>query len=428
MADSKHSSLWMIAIIALLGAMAYVALRPPAAPAAPAAPISAGGPINPAAAAEIVSQGPLGPFTESAASAALLPATPADWSMEGQNPGRTRFTPAALTLPLTHLRALSMDADRETGSPPVVARGLLLAETKDKLRAFDMRNGRERWTYDQSGSYISPAVSGNLVYFRAEANNKGQVVALDLANGKPVWQFTPKRISSADNGFFGGHISSPVIVDGTVYIGAGKEVYALNAGTGELRWEFAAQNLVTSSATVAGGRVYISDFDYFYAIDQASGKLLWSYPAKSAISFSAVATEHTVLITSGEAVVALDGASGRKLWESSYEGQKLIPAGVSGELALVKSTETLYALRLGDGGEVWRFNDINFISLPAVAGGQVFVVSGSSANTAVEALDSATGKSVWKQPVRSLASTAPVIAGGAIYVRMEDGRVLGLWR
>jgi hypothetical protein len=29
--------------------------------------------------------------------------------------------------------------------------------------------------------------------------------------------------------------------------------------------------------------------------------------------------------------------------------------------------------------------------------------------------------------VPALASTAPVIAGGAVYVRMGDGRVLGLW-
>jgi outer membrane protein assembly factor BamB len=82
---------------------------------------------------------------------------------------------------------------------------------------------------------------------------------------------------------------------------------------------------------------------------------------------------------------------------------------------------------LTDGRETWRFSETNFVSLPAVAGGQVFVISGVGADTAVLALDGASGKSVWKQPVRSLASTAPVIAGGAIYVRMEDGRVLGMW-
>ncbi|HWQ11520.1 MAG TPA: PQQ-binding-like beta-propeller repeat protein [Roseiflexaceae bacterium] len=425
MSDTKHRSLWMVSIIALLGALAYVALRPPTN--VPAAPAAAPGPISPAAPALAVEHGPLGPFAADVAPAALAPASPGDWAMEGQNPGRTRATASSLPLPLTRQRAVMMPADREAGSPPVVARGLLLVETKSHLRAFDMRTGRERWAFTHPGSYISPAVAGDYAYIRAESDNKGQLIALDLQTGMPAWRFTPRRLSSAENGFFGGHLGAPLVVGGTLFVGAGKELYALDAATGATRWEFAAQDYITSSATAAAGRVYISDFDYIYAIDQGSGALLWSYPAQSAISFSPVATEQSVLVTSGSAVVALDGASGRRLWELNVPGEKLIPAGAAGGLAFVKSTETLYAVGLADGREAWRFRETNFVSLPALAGTQVFVVSGVGADSAVQALDSATGRSVWRQPVRSLASTAPVIAGGAVYVRMEDGRVLGMW-
>jgi len=184
---------------------------------------------------------------------------------------------------------------------------------------------------------------------------------------------------------------------------------------------------VTSSATVADGRVFISDFDYIYAIDQNSSALLWTYPAKDAISFSAVATDRAVMVTSGSAVLALDAATGQPLWEHSVMGEKLIPAGAIGDVAFVKSTETLYALNLADGKENWRYHNINFVSLPALAGEQVFVVSGIGADSAVLALNASSGESMWEQRIRSLASTAPIIAGGALYVRMEDGRVLGLW-
>jgi outer membrane protein assembly factor BamB len=324
----------MVSIIALLGALAYVALRP--ATSAPVSPAAASGPLSPAAAAAVAERGPLGPFAGSAApAAALVPTAPGDWTMEGQNPGRTRAIDSALTLPLTSQRAVVMPADREAGSPPVVARGLLLVETKNHLRAFDMRTGRERWAFTNAGSYLSPAVAGDHAYIRAESDNKGQLIALDLQSGLPAWRFTPKRLSSAENGYFGGHLSSPVVAGGALFVGAGKELYALDATTGATRWEFAAQNFVTSSATVAGGRVYISDFDYIYAIDQGSGALLWTYPAQSAISFSAVATEQSVLVTSGPAVVALDGATGRKLWELNIAGEKLIPAGAAGGLAFV---------------------------------------------------------------------------------------------
>jgi outer membrane protein assembly factor BamB len=415
----------MVSIIALVGALTYVALRPSTPPPA-AIPLDAG-PLAPAALAIPSERGPLGPFAESAATTELAPTAPADWAMEGLNPGRTRFAADTLTLPLTRQRAVPMPADSEPGSPPVVARGLMLVETKDHLRAFDLRSGQERWAFSHPGAYVSPAVSGDRAYLRAESDNKGQLIALDLASGAPVWQFTPKRLSSEANSYFGGHLGSPLVADDTVYVGAGKELYALDAATGRTRWEFAAQDYVTSSATVAGGRVFISDFTFVYGIDQASGALLWTFPAQSAISFSPVAADDLVLVTSGPAVVALDAASGGKRWELSIPGEKLIPAALSGDTAFIKSTETLYALRLADGSEAWRYHELNFVSLPALAGGQVFVVAGQGADSRVVALDAVSGTSVWKQPVRSLATTAPVIAGGAVYVRMDDGRVLGLW-
>jgi outer membrane protein assembly factor BamB len=422
-AASQNRTLWMVAIIALLGALAYVALQPTrATPTAPAA----SGPLNPAA-VQPAASGPLGPFAGAAAPDQRAAAAAAEWTMEGQNPARTRAVAESLALPLTRQRVVAMPRDHETGSPPVLAGGLMLVETKDHLRAFDLRNGDERWTYSQNGSYISPAVSGERVFIRAESGDKGQLIALDLQSGKSEWQFTPKRLSSSANGYFGGHLTSPVIAGDQLYVAAGKELYALDAATGEVGWEFKAQNYVTSSATVAGGRVFISDFDYIYAVDQASGTLLWTYPAASAISFSPVASEQAVLVMSGTAVAALDAASGEKLWVFELPGEKLVPAGTQGGLAFVKSTETLYALQLADGREAWRFRETNFVSLPAVAGDQVFVVSGIDASSAVVALDTATGKSVWRQPVPALASTAPVIASGAVYVRMGDGRVLGLW-
>jgi outer membrane protein assembly factor BamB len=422
-AESQNRTLWMIAIIALLGALAYVALQPTSrAPAAPAA----SGPLNPAA-VQPAATGPLGPFAGVAAPEQSALAPPSEWTMEGQNAARTRAVAESLTLPLTRQRVVAMPRDHETGSPPVLAGGLMLVETKDHLRAFDLRNGAERWTFSQNGSYISPAVAGERVFIRAESGDTGQVIALDLQSGRSEWQFTPRRLSSSATGSFGGHLSSPVIVDDQLYVAAGKELYALDTASGAVGWEFKAQNYVTSSATVAGGRVFISDFDYIYGVDQATGELLWTYPAASAISFSPVASEQAVLVTSGESVAALDAATGKELWSFMLPGEKMVPAGMQGGLAFVKSTETLYALQLADGREAWRFRETNFVSLPALAGNQVFVVSGIDASSAVVALDAATGKSVWRQPVPALASTAPVIAGGAVYVRMGDGRVLGLW-
>ena len=352
---------------------------------------------------------------------------PDDWAMEGSNPSRTRSIEGALLLPLTQRREVRLDDDRGTGSPLTIARGIMFIESQHRLRAIDLHSGAERWTFPLAGVYISPAVAGKYVFVRSEADNKGQMLALDINTGKQLWAFTPKRLSSPDNSYFGGHLTSPVVVDGTIFVGAGQEVYALDANTGAVRWTFAAKDYISSSATVSQGHVYISDFRYLYALDQQSGAVVWAHPTTLSIYFSPVVAGQTVLLNDGEGLSALDATSGKQLWTANIPSQALIPGAVSGSRVFVKSVSSLYALDLASGKQLWRFDDRNFISLPAVTSDQVFVVKGSGADTAIVALDVASGQSAWDQPVASLATSAPVIAGKTIYVRTGDGRVLSFW-
>lgn len=350
-----------------------------------------------------------------------------EWAMEGANPARTRSQQPEVALPMTRQRVLSVAGDTGDGSPPSIARNLMLLETPASLRALDLRSSTVRWDVPMPGSYVSPAVAGDRVFVRSEADNKGQVLALDVSSGKQLWSFTPKRLSSSETNFFGGHLTSPVIVDNTVYVGAGKEVYALDAGNGVVRWTYGAHDYITSSATVADGHVYISDFKHVYALDQASGTQLWVYTTVSSVSFSSVAAGQTVLVTNGDTLAALDSSTGKQRWVATYPGEGLVPGAVQGSQVYIKSTENVYALDLSTGKELWRFHDLNFVSLPAVAGDQVFVVSGMGPGTAVAALDGHSGKSLWQLPVPKLSTAAPVIAGQTVYVRTTDGRVLGFW-
>ncbi len=417
---SGQRGLWMVAILAFLGAIGYVALRPPSqtpADSAPSIPTTAPVAVAPVA--------PANPFTQPASVQAERDLS-GDWAMEGLNPARTRAVETPIAPPLAQQRVVVTDSFEEGVSPPVIARGLMLLETKDALSAIDLRTGRQRWAYRQKGASISPAIAGDTVYFRNERANQGQLVALELSSGRQRWTFTPKRLSDAANNYFGGHLTSPVVVEGVVYLGAGKELYALDAISGKLRWEFSAQDFITSSAAVASGRVFVSDFSYFYAIDLATGALIWSYPAHSAIYFSSVATGDLVLISSGHNLIALDMRDGARRWEKSIPGKSLIPAGAQGDIVFVKTTNELFALDRGNGRELWSFHDVNYVSLPALTQEYVFIVNGMGAGASVAALDIATGASVWSQPVPRLATTAPVIAGRAIYVRTTDGRVIEL--
>ncbi len=408
----------IVSALLALGAIAYLASRPtPIVQPAVTAPTASVAVVMPTA-------GQLFGPDQVASDPNSSTSGPGEWLMEGSNPARSRQTTATVLLPLKQSGEIGIPGADENGSPPVIARGMIVTETGDHLRAFDLVSGQQRWIYPESGSYISPAIAGERVFFRAESGNKGEVIALDLQSGNKLWSFTPKRLSSQANGYYGGHLTSPVVVDGVLFVGAGKEVYALDAATGKQRWEFAAQDWITSSVTVAGDQVFITDFRYAYAISRASGKLHWSAPIETAFSFSMIATSKTLLVTSGAKLLALDTLTGQQRWVLDVPGQNLIPAAADEQRAYVKSTETLMALDLASGKELWRFKDVNFVSLPVISGGQIFLIHGLQASTVLVALDAISGTSAWQLPVDKLATTAPVIAGRSMYIRTLDGRIL----
>lgn len=68
--------------------------------------------------------------------------------------------------------------------------------------------------------------------------------------------------------------SSPVIADGTLYIGSNDGfLYALDAVNGTEQWRFETGGRITGAAAVANGSVYVGSADgYVYAIDAASGE------------------------------------------------------------------------------------------------------------------------------------------------------------
>jgi outer membrane protein assembly factor BamB len=424
MKQASKQPRWLIGVVlAGLAVLALLVVRPQSAPVgAPAAAQPSG--------AQTGAARPSDANSVPAAAAPTLASTsgPDDWAMEGYNPARTRAIEAGLALPFTQRREVKVAGDDGDGSPLTIAQGVMLVESSHLLRAFDLRSGAERWSLKLDGIYVSPAVAGNTVFVRSESDNKGQTLALDITSGKQRWAFRPRRLSSSANGYFGGHLTSPVVVDGTVFVGAGKEVYALDATTGAVRWTFAAQDYISSSATVSNGRIYISDFQNLYAIDQHNGVLIWAFSTKRSIYFSPVVAAQTVLVANGDTLVALDTANGKQRWALSVPGEGLIPGAVQESRVFVKSTSALYALDLASGKQLWRAEDLNFISLPVVAGDQVYVVSGMGAATALAALDVSTGRDTWKHQVASLAKTAPVIAGQSLYVRTTDGRVLGFGR
>jgi outer membrane protein assembly factor BamB len=351
-----------------------------------------------------------------------------EWTMDGLNPARTRARELPFSQPITKQRVINVPEDVGDGSPPVISQNLIVVEAPGGLRSVDLRSGKQRWSTPLPGILFSPAIADGHVFARSETNNQGKLIALSFDTGEELWSFVPERLSSYSTSFLGGHLTSPVVVDGRVIVGAGNKVYALDAASGVGQWAFSTHELVTSSATVFDGLIYIADFGQIYALDFATGQQVWGYNTESSISWAPIAAGGMLIAKNGTEVVALDLKTGEERWSLPSVDRELVPSAATETIVYLKSETDIVAIEISSGKELWKFTDEGFVSLPMVAGNELFVVTGMGPASALTVLSTETGAYSWRMPVENLSSTAPIMSGQTIYLRTTDGRVIGYWR
>ncbi len=148
---------------------------------------------------------------------------------------------------------------------PVTAGGLtFIAGSDGAIRALNSSSGDIRWTAFTGGAiHYPPAIHQGRLY---AGSGDGWVYAFEATSGKQLWRFRAapieRRIPVYDRLLSTWPVNSGVLVDkekNLVYAAAGitssdgTYVYALDAATGEPRWEnHSSSNLLKQSGTSAG--------------------------------------------------------------------------------------------------------------------------------------------------------------------------------
>lgn len=285
------------------------------------------------------------------------------------------------------------DVASPINSSPAVAAGLVVFGSRDgTFHAYAARSGGNRWTFE-TGELIpwewgfegwdaytsSPVVIDSVVLFGA---GDGILYAVELSNGRELWRFeTEGRIRS-----------SPAVAEGVVFVGsADGRVYAVDLGTGQERWRYEPDGVslvsadfgfdrksIISSPTVVDGTVYVGSRDgWMYAIDQASGAFKWraDHSVSWAMSSPAVVGETLYSGTSdGTFVHALDVATGEELWRFDADGYTWSSPAVAGDVVYIgDGAGNLWALDRETGEVRWNYRARGSImSSPAVANGMVY--------------------------------------------------------
>jgi outer membrane protein assembly factor BamB len=268
------------------------------------------------------------------------------------------------------------------------------------LAALDAATGATRWTQqlDASGSG-TPAVAGDLVYVTA-GDTTGW--AINRIDGTVAWQIGAGEDTSNVLG-----APAPALTEDLAIFAFGSgEVQAVFRRGGLNRWDAsvlgkrpgrALGNIsdVTAAPVVDNGRVYVGNqAGRIAALDAESGARLWS---------------------------AREGATG-PVW----------PAGDS--VFAVSDLNELLRLDAADGSRIWGVELPNFTERkpkrqsrivphhgPILAGGRVIIASGDGV---LRSYDPASGALAGSVEIPGGATTAPVVAGGTLYVVSARGQLL----
>ncbi|MEU5344828.1 PQQ-binding-like beta-propeller repeat protein [Streptomyces sp. NPDC020766] len=275
---------------------------------------------------------------------------------------------------------------------------------------------RERWHFSSGhGGMSRPAVADGVVH----VSSGPELYALDAATGQQLWSFVtgPERISP----------SAPVVAGSVVHVGsedATGHTYALDALTGRQLWKAGTGAPVTSRAAVADGVVYIGNGNGLRALDATTGEQRWELTGGEVLGCPTVADGVVYAHVGGErdnrGLHAVDAATGERRWRFStgHEWNEGSAPAVSEGTVFLSSGSSLYAVDAHDGRRRWECRTGHYVTAsPAVADGLVHCGSWDSHHYAV---DTATGEPRWRFAADGAVASSTAVADGLVHFGSWD--------
>lgn len=280
---------------------------------------------------------------------------------------------------------------------PILSGGHVFAPTDDGILHALNLDGPQRvaWTY-AAGSPLrtTPVADGTAVYVGSQ---DGSLHALNISDGSVRWKLQLNQGEPRAHQLF----SPPAQHGGKLYIGsATRELHCIDTRSGSLDWKAPTSDWIRSRPLVVGDSVFVAGLDGKVTAFDFSGKQRWSVAAGHHPIFADLSgSGNGILASSSELFLhSLDPATGREQWKHSllqctYEDGRRILADV-----------------VAAGGD--------YQSPPTVSNGKVFV---GGPDRFVRAMDTESGKEIWRFETSGQVSAAPTVQGGRVFFGQQGG-------
>jgi outer membrane protein assembly factor BamB len=328
-----------------------------------------------------------------------------------------RWRTLALLSVLAALAACNQD---KTAEPPAELVDIKQTLPVERLWSTSVGGGGEKLRLA-----LGLAAGDDVLY---AASRKGEVRALDAANGRTRWESDVKVELAA----------GPSAGEGLVVVGTSSgTVIALEASDGKERWRAKLSGEVLAAPLVAGGRVIVRTVDgRLRALEAADGKEAWMVedlvPRLTLRGTSPPVRAGDVVFCGFDTgrVMAVSIPTGDILWQaqvSTPRGRSELERLADIDAAVRVAGDEVYAVgyqgRIAmiarDSGQIWWTRDLSSYRDIGMDEGQLYVATSDGDVVAMRRRD---GGVAWQQTgLKRRGLGAPVLHGGAVVVGDFDG-------
>jgi outer membrane protein assembly factor BamB len=284
----------------------------------------------------------------------------------------------------------------------------------------------------EAGNYeFSPMIEAGYAY---AASSEGEIVKLDVSNGKELWRVKTGETLSGGVGV-GGSLVLAGTQQGVIY------AYDLN---GKLQWKSRLSSEVLSAPKYFDGTVIVRTGDSrIFGINANDGSRKWVYgrtsPSLTLRSSAGVVVDSGAVYAgfAGGKLISVRADNGKVLWEASVAQPKGVTEieriaditsqpVIDGPLVYAVAYQgRIAAVDRVSGRVVWN-RDISSLTGLSAEDGRIYV---SHALGSVYSLDYTTGKTFWRQAaLKNRQLTAPIPMGNWVLVGDIEGYVHALNR
>lgn len=221
---------------------------------------------------------------------------------------------------------------------------------------------------------------------------------------------------------------APIMSGNSVYVTAGNRIFGLDRRTGNQKWRFPLADPIPGNfrnglAMADGTVIAAGDNKLVYAVDATTGQSKWqAVPPAPVIGQPVVVGKAVVFALSDNSLWALNVADGAPFWAAPFKVFDGLNAGITArgtDLYYITAANELISMNTVTQRTNWkrRFSLIGSDSVPTVFGESLFINSGSF----VAALSAGSGNVRWQLDLGEQLAFSPAVSVDGVLTVSRDG-------